>query len=284
MGAWSVSITGNDTAADLRSEYAIAFCYHDVETALQKIDAYARQLFQEGEEPDWQDYLYSLADFMWKKGILTDAVRDQAIAMIDSGQGLSIYAESGPKILEKRQQVLSDFRQKLLSPQPPRKKIRVDLHTKPIFDVGDLITFPLQTAGKPYLEKCPVSEEQFRALDGKYVVWQKVSDDISFTSAIDPTIHDIWPEFVQYNAVFDAPPTVEDLCGVEYAAYKDGSTLFFSDGKLAPYKRRRVQVIGQIPVDVSAVIRSRYVLGIHFFERPWYNPDTEILKYLYPQK
>ena len=281
MGAWSVSITGNDTAADLRSEYAIAFCYNDVETALQKIDAYARKSFQEGEEPDWQDYFYSLADFMWKKGILTDAVRDQAIAMIDSGEGLSIYAESGTKVLEKRQRVLSDFRQKLLSPQPPRKKIRVDLYTEPIFNVGDLIAFQLQTSGKPYLKKCPVSEEQFREMNGKYVVWQKVSDDISFTSAIEPDIHGIWPEFVQYRAVFDAPPKPEELRGIEYAAIEDGSTLFFSDGKLVPFKRRHFQIIGQLPVDSSAVIRSRYLRDILFFERPWYNADTKILRYLY---
>ena len=42
MGAWNVSITGNDTAQDLKYEYQAAFYYYDVETALEKLDAYVR--------------------------------------------------------------------------------------------------------------------------------------------------------------------------------------------------------------------------------------------------
>ena len=40
MGTWDNSVTGNDTAQDLKSEYQAAFFYNDVETALRKIDDY----------------------------------------------------------------------------------------------------------------------------------------------------------------------------------------------------------------------------------------------------
>ena len=43
MGSWGAGISGNDTAMDLRSEYQAAFYYFDVETALEKIDAYVRR-------------------------------------------------------------------------------------------------------------------------------------------------------------------------------------------------------------------------------------------------
>lgn len=36
MGAWSTSITGNDTVMDLRSEYTAAFYAYDVPEALEK--------------------------------------------------------------------------------------------------------------------------------------------------------------------------------------------------------------------------------------------------------
>ena len=93
MGAWSAGINGNDTAQDLRSEYTAAFWYYDVPAALEKIEAYVRTMVNETDEDEWCCYVYSLADFMWKKGILTEEVRDRAVGMIDSGFGLDAYTE-----------------------------------------------------------------------------------------------------------------------------------------------------------------------------------------------
>ena len=67
MGAWNASINGNDTAQDLKYEYQAAFFYNDVEIAIQKLDAY---FYEEFAEDAWADYVYSLADYMWKHGIL----------------------------------------------------------------------------------------------------------------------------------------------------------------------------------------------------------------------
>ena len=124
MGTWSTSITGNDTAADMRQEYCAAFYKYPVDEALAKIDSYVRKyMCDERDAEEFCDYYYSLADFMWKKGILTDEVRDKAIAMIDSKFGLDIWAESGEKTLRSREKVLSAFREKLLSPQPRKNPL-----------------------------------------------------------------------------------------------------------------------------------------------------------------
>ena len=122
MGAWSTSINGNDTAEDLKSEYTVAFWKFEVPEALRLLDEYVRQDFDESDPEEWVNYYYSLADFMWKKGILTDEVRDKAIAMIDSGFGLDLWEEAGEKTLQSRKKVLAEFREKLLSPQPPKKR------------------------------------------------------------------------------------------------------------------------------------------------------------------
>jgi outer membrane protein assembly factor BamD (BamD/ComL family) len=72
MGTWSASITGNDTAQDLLMDYQAAFSCNDIETALMKIDRYIlKEMFDETDEEEWCNYMYSLADYMWKKGILT---------------------------------------------------------------------------------------------------------------------------------------------------------------------------------------------------------------------
>lgn len=214
MGAWNASINGNDTAQDLKPEYQAAFFYNDIETAVQKLDAYFQEEFAADE---WADYVYSLADFMWKHGILTENIRNRAISLIDTGYSLDIWAEEGEKTLNKRKLVLSQFREMLLSPQPPKKKISIKLYLNPVFESGDLIAFQLQTKGKVYLPNSSFSEAFFRSCNGKYVVARKVTDEVSYTSRVEPNVKDIWPIFELYGKVFDHCPTSADLEGVPIA-------------------------------------------------------------------
>ena len=122
MGTWNASINGNDTAQDLKSEYQAAFFYNDVETALAKIDAYVRNDFNESDEEEWTSYYYSLADFMWKHGILTDEVRNRAVEMIDSGFGLNVWANEGKKVLNQRKRCLLSFERSCCLPSRPKRK------------------------------------------------------------------------------------------------------------------------------------------------------------------
>ena len=93
MGAWSESITGNDTASDLLNEYPAAFFKYEPDEAVAVLDQYVRENeFDESEPEEWCNYVYSLADYMWKKGILTDEVKKRALQMIDSGFGLDTDA------------------------------------------------------------------------------------------------------------------------------------------------------------------------------------------------
>ncbi len=81
--------------------------------------------------------------------------------------------------MNQRKKVLVEFREKLLSPQPPKKKISIKLYLNPIFETGDLIAIQLQTENKHYIQNSPFSEEEFRNFNGKYVVLRKVTDKVS---------------------------------------------------------------------------------------------------------
>ena len=51
MGAWNTSITGNDTAKDLYTEYLATFYKLDAEEALKRIDRYIRsEMLNESDE------------------------------------------------------------------------------------------------------------------------------------------------------------------------------------------------------------------------------------------
>lgn len=286
MGTWNASINGNDTAQDLKSEYQAAFFYNDVETAVQKLDAYFQEEFAEDE---WPDYVYSLADFMWKHGILTEDICNRAIGLIDTGFGLDIWAEEGEKTLNKRKLVLSQFREMLLSPQPPKKKISIKLYLTPIFEPGDLVAFQLQTDGKVYLPNNSFSEEFFRSCNGKYVVARKVTDKVSYTSRVEPNVKDIWPIFELYGKVFDSCPTPTDLEGIPIAnvAIHPNSKwqgvndpryrgTFLCEGSLYYFRKRKYVHLGN---DLRNLPNGYNDVHIFLkFDCPRGNADSELLE------
>ena len=277
MGTWNASINGNDTAQNLKPEYQAAFFYNDVETALAKIDAYVRSMFDESDEEEWSCYYYSLAEFMWKHGILTDEVRNRAVEMIDSGFGMDIWEAECKAILNKRKKVLAEFREKLLSPQPPKKKIRFNLHMKPIFQTGDLIALQLKTLDKHYPAHSKLGEDVFRGYDGKYIVVRKVGDEVNQYSSIEPQLKDYWAKFQLYNAIFDECPSAEQLRNVPFVPTQDNST-FTSESSLFHLKKRNYRIIGNnqdaLPEFYNAHGLSFVFWGI---STQWGSPEHDIL-------
>ena len=290
MGAWGVAITSNDAAQDLKKDFQAAFSYYDVETALKKIDAYVRlDGYDETDESDWCDYYYSLANFMWKKGILTDKVRDTAINMIDTGFGLEIWADEGEKTLNKRKKALAEFREMLLSPQPAKKKIKVDLYLNSVFDIGDYIAFQLQTKDKSYLaDKSCFDEETFRSMDGKYVVIRKVQDNISYQSKIVPEVADHWIIYQLYCEFFNEIPDMSRLKDDNWAYMEgqkqyhdapDKSIYLLCESSLFYFKKRSYKIIGNSKngideaVDNDRISQSVY-LGVSSCH---YNGDTYLI-------
>lgn len=277
MSAWSESIYGNDTAQDLKREYQAVFSRNDVETALQKLDAYVRADFDETDEEEWASYIYSLADFMWKHGILTEQVRDRALGMIDSDFGMEIWAEEGKSVLNRRRKVLSTLREKLLSPQPPKKKVRLDIHSKPIFETGDLVAIRLKTLDKQYLPRCKMGEERFRCCEGKYIVLRKVSDHATPFSAIETELKDYWAYFQIYARVFDACPVSEELVDVEILPIDNG-TVFICESSLFHFKKRGYCIVGNDRAGLEAVEACSRTYMVWGMNNEYGSPDLEILE------
>lgn len=284
MGTWSVSITGNDTAQDLYIEYSASFYKFDVEEALSRIDRYIRaEMFDESDKEEWCNYIYSLADFMWKKGILTESVKNTAIEMIDSGFGLELWAEAGQKTLNSRKKKLEEFREKLLSPQPPKKKIKPNVQTERIFEDGDIVAVQLKTADKPYTasEKRPISEEDFHALDGKYVLMQLISCYADWSSSIVPEVKDYWARFRLFDGIFDTVPENIDVSEMKEASIHQGyriSAEFTCESNLFYFKKRNHKVICNRKDLIENYKFSRGDNSIYWsINKPWENPDSHLV-------
>lgn len=284
MGTWGYSVTANDTAQDLLTEYQAAFFYNDPETAFKKIDDYVRKnICDETDEEEWCCYFYSLADYMWKKGLLTDEIRDKAVQMIDSGFGMELWHLSGEKEAAKRTAALEKFKEKLLSPQPPRKKITISIYTEPVFEVGDIIAMQLQTAGKTYTKIAsrdrPMTDEEFHALDGKFILIRKVRDIISYTSKIEPNVKDIYPVFQLFDGVYDEPPAEVKLSELKNAQFVEAeiTPLFSTDGGTGRYKKRKCKVIANDKTGIDELEEARSASVYLSVNKDWSNPDSTLL-------
>ena len=95
----------------------------------------------------------------------------RARKLIDCNSGLDEWKEAGEKELNKRLKVLEEFKKQLLSPQPPKKKITINLYTKEIFEIGDIIVLQLNMKDVPYeksdREWHKLSEEEYYSYDKK---------------------------------------------------------------------------------------------------------------------
>ena len=276
---------GNDTAQDLMSEYTAAFFKYDVDEAVKLIDNYVRkEMCDETDEEEWCNYYYSLADFMWKKGILTEDVKNKAIEMIDSGFGLDLWAEAGKKTLEARKKKLAEFKEKLLSPLPEKKKIKPNVHTSRIFEDGDIIAVQLQTEGKPYTagNKKEVSEEEFHSLHGKYVLIQLIECRASWTSRIVPEVKDYWAEFRLFDGIYDSIPENIDFSSLKNASLGVGiraSSHFTCESSMFYFKKRNYKVLCNRK-DLLATYKYDtrvYNMIIWGMNKPWGNADSDII-------
>ena len=279
MGAWGVSITGNDTARDLTIEYTAAFFKYDVDEALQRIDCFVREEMDESDEEEWCNYMYSLADFMWRKGILTDSIRQKVLYMIDHGFGLELWEEAGKKTLEARKKKLEEFRIKLLSPMPAKKKIKPNVNTERIFEDGDIIAVQLQTADKPYTKDDfrPISEDEFHALNGKYVVMQLIHCHASWSSSVAPEVKDYWATFRLFDGFYDEVPKQIDVSSLKDAAIHEGrkiSPYFCCESNLFYFKRRKYKLICNQQVSNENIDPNRIPSIFWGINRPWLNPDS----------
>jgi len=122
MGTSSPALFADDTAYDVREEFIERLA------SGATADAATQQMLADwGSSIDDVDdgpvFWLSLAHTQWKYGCLMDAVREKALAVIDSGTDLQRWA--GP-YESKRRAVLNALKATLLSPQPkprrPRKR------------------------------------------------------------------------------------------------------------------------------------------------------------------
>jgi hypothetical protein len=118
MGVWGAALFSNDLACDIRDHYRelIEDGVDDAEATRLTAAKYRESL----DDPDeGASAILALAVTQSKIGRLDPVIRDRALAAIERGGDLSVWAIDNPKLLARRKQVLAKVREQLTGPSLP---------------------------------------------------------------------------------------------------------------------------------------------------------------------
>jgi len=138
MGVWGAALFSNDVACDIRDHYRelIEDVVDDSEATRLTAAKYRESL---DDPDDGASAILALAVTQSKIGRLDPSIRDRALAAIDRGGDLSVWAIDNPKLLARRKQVLAKVRDQLTGPQPARSRIKRPLRPSCGLVAGDVL-------------------------------------------------------------------------------------------------------------------------------------------------
>ena len=176
MGAWGTGLYSNDTASDIR------FVYVD-HLRRGKTNEEAVKLLLEKNE-DWLDdveeaplFWYALADTQWNYGRLLPEVKEKALYYLSQDDELERWREAGEDKLKKWLNTLENLKAKLLTEQPPEKKVSKYRLYKCTWNVGDIFAYRFTS---------DYSKE--KGFFGKYAYFKKVSETDWWPGHIVPIV------------------------------------------------------------------------------------------------
>ncbi len=165
MGAWGPTIFSDDMALDIRREYSILLSAgNDNATVEKMLMDYYSDIFN-CNDPDEDVFWFVLALCEWKKGRLSPFVKEKALSALESGRDLERWNTKGnEKDYKKRQKVLGELRDVILSPMPAAKKIKkTTVHHCP-WKEGSLLAYRIVTAESVKSHPCYMQYVLLRVL------------------------------------------------------------------------------------------------------------------------
>lgn len=141
MGVWGTAIFSDDLAADIRGEYnaLLSIGKENDEAERLLFDHYCEII--QGDDEEEPVFWMALALAEWNKGRLSPFVKQKALNILDNGGDLERWNEPGnEKNYQKRQTVIRDLRNKLLSEMPPKKRMKASVRHCP-WKVGSLLAY-----------------------------------------------------------------------------------------------------------------------------------------------
>lgn len=198
MGAWGPRLYQDDLAADVRDYYKDQLRRGKTGKEITQ-ELIAKNEYAISDPDDAPVFWFALADTQWNLGRLEDFVREQALYHIRNGYDVKRWAAEDPREAKIRAETLEKLRLKLLSPQPPEKKITQYKLYRCEWKIGDVFAYRLES---------DLAKE--RGLYGRYFLIQKVDEGVWHPGHVVPIV------YVKISADASLPSNAEEYNKLEY--------------------------------------------------------------------
>lgn len=197
MGTWGFGLYENDLSLDVKDEFEEL--YKEGKTAQEitdKLTEEYRDIMGDIEEEPL--FWLALADTQWDSGVLLPSVKEKALFWLNICQETQ-RTRTMDGVAEARKGTLDDLREKLLSPQPPMKKVRKGRRFICPWKLGDVFAWQLES-----------DQAKERGLYGRYLLIQKVDEGTWYPGHIVPIV------YVKITKDANLPANVEEYDQLEY--------------------------------------------------------------------
>lgn len=145
MGTWGISISSNDTYADIYGSFFDLYnTGQNVKEISSKLIAGHQDIIKDPN--DSNNFWFALAKAQWECKQLDKELLNRVKQIIESGADLEVWRnlDANNTDINKRKQVLDKFLISLQTERPKAKARKKKIFRQPIFNKGDCLTFKLK--------------------------------------------------------------------------------------------------------------------------------------------
>lgn len=198
MSAWGPQLYQDDIAEEIREYYKDQL--HRGKTG----EEITRELIEQNkhiisDSDDAPVFWFALADTQWNLGRLENFVKEQALNSIRDGRDLRRWETEDPSGAQIRARALFELEQKLLSPQPPEKKVPQYQLYRCAWKAGDVYAYPLNS-----------SYAREKGLYGRYFLFHKIGETHYYPGHTIPIVR------VKITKGNERPTNAEEYDQLEY--------------------------------------------------------------------
>lgn len=272
MGTWGPGLYQDDITCDIKEEYR-NWLRLTQSNKIATHEVLNNNLCGDSEEDNliW----LALADTQWSYGRLTDEVKVEALKCLENGVDLERWNENKNQY-NKRKKILENLKEKLNSPQPPKKKVPKLVIDKALWEKGDVLLYKL-------------CDKKLEGTDwyNKYVLLKVVGINKTNIGSLPKEYMDEQNILIILNWIGSHEPTTEILSRIQavydYTGQLNDRNIWYCiiSNNQKREKKKKLKVITEEPVSKEEIInikKARIWLNINNMDIAYVNALEEYEK------